>query len=90
MEYPIGKTKDANRIAYTHNYILEWGEGCMGGHPYLMVDGLKKYFFPISSDWHLTNKKAPNSKRAKCLILLARPAGFEPATYGFVVRHSIR
>ena len=27
------------------------------------------------------NKKAPNSKRAKCLILLEPAMGFEPATY---------
>ena len=28
--------------------------------------------------------------RLKTLTLLARSAGFEPATYGFVVRHSIQ
>ncbi len=27
---------------------------------------------------------------AQSLALLVRPAGFEPATYGFVVRYSIR
>ncbi len=36
------------------------------------------------------NKKSTYDKKRKCLILLVRPAGFEPATYGFVVRHSIR
>ena len=35
-------------------------------------------------------KKSLNSNKAKGLILLARLAGFEPATYGFVVRHSIQ
>ena len=31
-------------------------------------------------------KKGLSLKSAKSLILLARPAGFEPATYGFVGR----
>ena len=34
-------------------------------------------------------KKAPNLT-AKCLIYLARPEGFEPPTYRFVVCHSIQ
>ncbi len=42
-----------------------------------------------------TNQSAQAIKKglpesAKPLNLLARPAGFEPATYGFVVRHSIQ
>ena len=35
-------------------------------------------------------QKRTQPKPAKSLFLLARPAGFEPATYGFVVRHSIQ
>ena len=34
-------------------------------------------------------KKAP-TKTCKCLISLARPEGFEPPTYRFVVCHSIQ
>ena len=44
----------------------------------------------------LLNQKNPKNKRLstfemlKALLLLARPARFELATYGFVVRHSIQ
>ncbi len=34
-------------------------------------------------EWAMIKNHSP-------LIELARPAGFEPATYGFVVRHSIQ
>ena len=37
----------------------------------------------------LSKKKALMANFHKRLNLLARPTGFEPATYGFVVRHSI-
>jgi hypothetical protein len=36
------------------------------------------------------NKKSTQTNCPKCLILLVRPARFELATYGFVVRRSIR
>ena len=35
-------------------------------------------------------KKHLGDIRLKCLVLLVRPAGFEPATLGFVVRYSIQ
>jgi hypothetical protein len=35
-------------------------------------------------------RKKDSTHAAKSLILLARPARFELATYGFVVRHSIQ
>ena len=36
------------------------------------------------------NKKRSQPKDHDLLNSMARPAGFEPATYGFVVRHSIQ
>ena len=36
------------------------------------------------------NRKGLQTEICKPLILLARPGGFEPPTYGFVVRHSIQ
>jgi hypothetical protein len=38
----------------------------------------------------LEKKKALKAKRSKCLFLLVRQAGFEPATYGLEVRCSIQ
>jgi hypothetical protein len=39
---------------------------------------------------HSTIKKALTAKSHKCLISLVRQEGFEPPTYGFVVRRSIQ
>ena len=36
------------------------------------------------------NEKGSQLKKLKPFLLLVRLAGFEPATYGFVVRHSIQ
>jgi hypothetical protein len=36
------------------------------------------------------DKKEVNGNPANPLFLLARPVGFEPTAYGFVVRHSIQ
>jgi hypothetical protein len=38
----------------------------------------------------MSNKKGLTAYRCKSLIFLVRPGGFEPPTYGFVVRHSIQ
>ena len=54
----------------------------------------KKGLNRIAPNFHVPgmspSKKAIKSKRPNRLILLVRPAGFEPATYGLEVRCSIQ
>jgi hypothetical protein len=43
-----------------------------------------------SNNWHMTPKKIASSRQITAAIFLVRPAGFEPAAYGFEVRRSIQ
>ena len=52
----------------------------------VLNDGFKDF---SHTDSH-TNKKDLKAVPCKSLTLLVRPAGFEPATYGFVVRRSVQ
>jgi hypothetical protein len=47
-------------------------------------------FLPLVGLKSLGNKKGFQGETHEALSLLARPARFELATYGFVVRHSIQ
>ena len=44
----------------------------------------------LIQNFTLQTKKRVSNVTFETLIFLVRQAGFEPATYGFVVRHSIQ
>ncbi len=96
-----GKTLNSKQNAILMNTVLEkiypplrevflWADVMSAG----LGDIPKEWYF-LKSCTHLVpktpiTKKALNLDLAKCLISLVRPARFELATYGFVVRHSIQ
>jgi hypothetical protein len=67
-------------------YFLSWlwnRSGLCSAHAVLALAGFR-FHYPFTEP--LPQKKALPKKSLKLLFLLVRPAGFEPATYGFVVR----